>query len=94
MLILHRFQKLKASSECSLRTNPSSWKEFRSILKTLNFLHQQNAEAGQMASKMKEMSTKSKPFDQLMHSVDAKNSFFKKVSVISKKWLGKFLVWT
>ena len=34
MLILHRFQKLKASSERSLRTNPSSWKEFRSILKT------------------------------------------------------------
>ena len=34
MLILHRFQKLKASSECTLRTNPSSWKEFRFILKT------------------------------------------------------------
>ena len=63
MLVLHRFQKLKASSECSLRTNPSSWKEFRSMLKTyralflisrllfekMNFLHQQNAEAGQMA---------------------------------------------
>ena len=57
------------------KLNPSSWKEFRFILKTyraiflisrllfekMNFLHQRNAGAGQMASKMEEISTKSKP---------------------------------
>ena len=33
----------------------------RLLFEKMNFLHQQNAEAGQMASKIKEMSTKSKP---------------------------------
>ena len=75
MLILRQFQKLKAPSVCSLITNPSSWEEFRSILKTyraiflisrllfekMNFLHQQNAAACQMAAKMQDISTKSEP---------------------------------
>ena len=85
MLILHRFQKVKASSERSLRTNPSSWKGFRSILKTyrdiflisrllfekMNFLHQQNAIASQMTAKMQDISMKSEP-------PECQNSIFSK----------------
>ena len=104
MLILRQFQKLKAPSVCSLITNPSSWKEFRSILKTyraiflisrllfekMNFLHQQNAVASQMTAKMQDISMKSEPPECLMQKIH----FFQKVSMISKKCLGKFLVWT
>ena len=75
MLILRQFQKLKAPSVCSLITNPSSWEEFRSILKTyraiflisrllfekMNFLHQQNAAACQMAAKCKIFLQKASP---------------------------------